>query len=110
MAEWIGATPQPTHRGGTTQMSAIRGLFYGAPMGALLWVVIIMAAYWIVGCATPPPPRTPDIVEIEVPVPVMSPFDCQCQCEPHKELELEVMEIPSTDELLITPNSQWQDF
>jgi len=52
-----------------------------------VWSMLCVLA---IGCATQPPFRTPDIVEIEIPVPVMAPFDCSCQCQPHKELEIEM--------------------
>ena len=93
-------------------MTAIKGFVYALPISILLWIAILLAIGWITGCATTPPVRVPDIVEIEVPVPVMAPFDCQCQCQPHKELEIEVDETDKWQGEMEYKSEipPWQDF
>ena len=81
-------------------MSLYRSLIIAVPISLLLWCAIafsLLSLLWVLsGCATPPPMRVPDVVEIEVPVPVMAPFDCECQCQPHKELEVTVDDRPGS--------------
>jgi len=93
-------------------VSLHKGLAIGIPISLLIWFGLIGLVLLLVGCATQPPMRVPDVVEIEVPVPVMAPFGCQCQCQPHKELEIEVDETDKWQGEMEYKSEipPWQDF
>ncbi len=106
MERW--QNPNRTHaRGGPTwhrDPSVKLNIFQTVFLCIGVWVVLILLAWILTGCAAPAPlMMKPDIIEIEVPVPVMAPFDCQCQCQPHKSLELEVEEPVEEDRFLYNP-------